>query len=146
MLSQDQVRDMLSQTPLFGGCSNETLVEIAKLASEGEYEKGQVIYEPGDKASDVYLLVDGIVTFINKSGLEFLNVQRVMKRSMVFGWVALVPEHPTRLGTAQCLEDSIILSINGDKVLALLDKDTESGYRLMKQLSSMIASNFVNEP
>jgi CRP-like cAMP-binding protein len=122
------------------------LTAIAKLAVEGEYEKGQIIYEPGDEAADVYALVNGIVTFINKSGQGFLNVQRVMERSMIFGWVALVPEHPNRLGRAQCLENSKILSINGAALLSILENDTQSGFLVMKRLCSLIASTFVEKP
>lgn len=146
MLKADEVKDLLGHVSLFKGCTDHTLAEIARIAVESDYEKGQIIYEPGDKADNVYILVDGIVTFINKAGLEFLNVQRVMGRSMVFGWVALVPQYPNRIGTAQCLEDSTILAINGDAVLGILDNDTQSGYRVMKSLCSLIAGTFVEKP
>lgn len=140
MLTKDQVKETLGQINLFEGCSDQTLADIAKIAVELNLEKGQILYKPGDNAANLYILVDGIVTFISQSGLEFLNVQRVMDRSRVFGWVALVPEHTRRIGTAQCLEDSNILSINGDQLLEILDKDTHSGYSVMRRLSTMIAS------
>ena len=146
MLQTEQVKDMLAHIALFKGCADGTLTEIAKIATESDYDKGQVIYETGDPADNVYVLVNGIVTFINKSGQGFLNVQRVMERSMIFGWVALVPEHPNRLGTAQCLEDSKILSINGAALLGILEHDTQSGFLVMKRLCSLIASTFVEKP
>ncbi|MBU1212104.1 MAG: cyclic nucleotide-binding domain-containing protein [Alphaproteobacteria bacterium] len=140
MHSKDQVKDALAQINLFEGCADETLAAIAKIAVELNLEKGQILYKPGDNAANLYILVDGIVTFISQSGLEFLNVQRVMDRSRVFGWVALVPEHTRRIGTAQCLEESNILSINGDQLLEILDGDTRSGYSVMRRLCTMIAS------
>ena len=146
MLATEQVKELLGHVSLFKGCTDSTLTDIAKIAAELDCDKGQVIYEAGDNAANVYVLVNGIVTFINKSGLGFLNVQRVMEQSMVFGWVALVPGHPNRLGRAQCLEDSKILSIPGDTLLGILEHDTQSGFLVMKRLCSLIASTFVEKP
>ena len=146
MLGKDEVQGILRRASLFSGCSEATLAELAKIAVESNPEKGQVLYEPGDKAVYVYVLVSGIVTFINKAGLEFLNVQRTMGRSMVFGWIALVPGYPNRIGTAQCLEESKILALNGEAVLRILDADPASGYAVMKGLAQLIASTFVDKP
>jgi len=140
MLEANQVKSILIQNSLFKGCTDRTLEDIAKVATQLNLEKGQVIYGPGDEAANVYVLVEGIVTFLNQSGLEFLNVQREMDRSMIFGWIALVPNHPHRIGTAQLLEDSKVLAFNGDQVASILDGDVESGYAVMKNLCSMIAS------
>ena len=65
---------------------------------------------------------------------------------MIFGWVALVPEHPLRLGRAQCLDKSKILAINGSLLLDILEKDPKSGFLVMKRLCSLIASTFVEKP
>ena len=146
MLNTEHVKEMLGHIPLFQGCNDHTLGEIAAIATEIDYEKGQVIYETGDDAANVYVLVNGIVTFINKSGVGFLNVQQIMERSMIFGWVAMVPEHPHRIGSAQCLENSKIFSINGDALLGILERDTHSGFLVMKRLCSLIANTFVPKP
>ena len=146
MLKTEEVKDVLGHIPLFKGCADQTLKDIASNAHEIDFEKGQIVYEPGEVAANIYVLVNGIVTFINKAGQGFLNVQQVMETSMVFGWVALVPEHPNRLGHAQCLENSKILAINGDILLGILEKDPQSGFLVMKRLCSLIASTFVEKP
>ncbi|MBU2580087.1 MAG: cyclic nucleotide-binding domain-containing protein [Alphaproteobacteria bacterium] len=145
MLGPAQVKEILGKNALFKGCTDSTLDEIAGVSKELKLEKGQVIYRPGDDAVFVYVLLEGIVTFLNQSGLEFLNVQREMDRSMVFGWIALVPDHGQRIGTAQLLEDSRVLALDGERLKAILDKDTESGYAVMQNLSSMIASTFAGK-
>ena len=146
MLKTEELKDILGHIPLFKGCADQTLKDIAVYAREIDFEKGQIIYEPGEVAANIYVLVDGVVTFINKSVQGLLNDQRVMERSMIFGWVALVPEHPHRLGRAQCQENSKILAINGDLLMGILEKDTESGFLVMKRLSSLIADTFVVAP
>lgn len=145
MLGPAQVKDVLRNNSLFKGCTDSSLDAIAGIAKELNLEKGQVIYGPGDEAVYVYVLVEGIVTFLNQSGLEFLNVQREMDRSMIFGWIALVPEHKERIGTAQLLEDSKVLAIDGERLKAILDQDTKSGYAVMQNLCVMIASTFAGK-
>ena len=146
MFKTQEVKDILGHTPLFKGCADQTLKNIAVNAREIDFEKGQIVYETGEVADNVYVLVNGVVTFITKTSQGILNVQRVMGTSMIFGWVALVPEHPHRLGRAQCLENSKILAINGDLLLGILEKDPQSGFLVMKRLCSLIASTFVEKP
>lgn len=145
MLGPAQIKEVLSNNALFNGCTDSTLDNIAGIAKELNLEKGQVIYGPGDEAVYVYVLIEGIVTFLNQSGLEFLNVQREMDRSMIFGWIALVPEHQHRIGTAQLLEDSRVLAIDGEGLKSILDQDTQSGYAVMQNLCAMIASTFAGK-
>ena len=146
MFKTQEVKDILGHTPLFKGCADQTLKNIAVNAREIDFEKGQIVYETGEVADNVYVLVNGVVTFITKTSQGILNVQPVMETTMIFGWVALVPEHPHRLGRAQCLENSKVLQINGDLLLGILEKDPQSGFLVMKRLCSLIASTFIGKP
>ena len=146
MFKTQEVKDILGHTPLFKGCADQTLKNIAVNAREIDLEKGQIVYETGEVADNVYVLVNGVVTFITKTSQGILNVQPVMETTMIFGWVALVPEHPHRLGRAQCLDNSKILAINGDVLLGILEKDPQSGFLVMKRLCSLIASTFIGKP
>lgn len=145
MLEPDQIQKMLNEIPLFAGCSPEALAGIAGVAVERDFKKGDVVYETGAEALDTYVLVRGLVSFETKTGVGLLNVQTLMKRYMIFGWAALVPEHPRRLGSAKCLEDSKILSFNGDAVLDVLGRQPEAGFLVMKRLCSLIASTFIDK-
>ncbi len=140
MNKSQAAKEILAQNLLFKECSDATLAAIADNAVELNLEMGQVLYRPGDEADKVYVLVEGIVTFINQTGLEFLNVQGAIDRSMLFGWAAMTPGPLKRIGTAQCLERSKLLAIDGRQLLAILDRDVESGYTVMKRLCELIAS------
>lgn len=146
MLDKVQAKEILAHNALFKSCRDETLAEIARIAVPLDLEMGQVLYRPGDRADNVYVLVEGIVTFLNKSGLEFLNVQGVIDKTMIFGWAAMVPGQPNRIGTAQCLERSKMLSINGARLLEILDADIASGYPTMKTLCRLITSTLEGKP
>lgn len=141
----NEIAKTLEGIPLFQGCAPETVRAVAKITTEGEYEKGQMLYDAGEPADNIYVLVNGIVTFKNKLVLNYLNVQQVAARSIIFGWAAVVSESARRVGTAQCLEDSKILAINGRQLLDLLDKDPKSGFLVMKRMCAVIADTFAEK-
>lgn len=145
MLDRDAIRVILNETPLFAGCSADTLAAVAAIAVERDVKRGDVVYETGSEAVDMFVLVRGMVSFTTDSGVGSLYVETLMKRHMVFGWAALVPEHPRRLGSAKCLEDSKLLVINGDALLDVLAAHPQSGFVVMKRLCSMIASTFIEK-
>ena len=145
MLETQRVKELLGHVPLLKGCSDRTLEAISMISTEIDYKKREVLYEIGDDAVNVYILVKGLVSFTTKTGVGLLNVQHVMEHSMIFGWVALVPEHPHRLGSAEFLDDSKVLAINGDALLGILERDPSSGFLVMKRLCSLIASTFIEK-
>jgi len=145
MFTHDQLRAMLNEIPLFAGCSEETLAGLAKIAHERDCDKGEVIYEAGDQALEMFILVNGLVSFKTATGVGHLHVETLMKRHMIFGWAALVPEHPRRLGSATCMDSSKVLTINGDAAMEILEQDPKSGFIVMKRLCSMIASTFIGK-
>jgi len=145
MLELAQIQDILNEIPLFAGSSPECLREIASIARERNCAKGTIIYASGTEALDMFVLLRGLVSFTTETGVGLLNVQTVMKRHMIFGWASLVPEHPRRIGTAECLEECTILSINGDALLDILSRHPQAGFVIMKRLCSLIARTFVDK-
>ena len=54
-------RQQLSQADLFKGMTSDQLDEIARILSEKEYNRGDVIFSDGDAASGFYLVIAGRV-------------------------------------------------------------------------------------
>ena len=145
MSETNQINEILNEVSLFAGCAPEALTAMAEAAHTHEYPKGQVIYENGDQALDMYVLLHGLVSFNTASGVGHLYVEKLMKRHMIFGWAALIPEHPRRLGSAVCMEPCSALSINGDRAMEILSEHPQSGFIIMKRLCSMIANTFIEK-
>ncbi len=143
MPDKDLSRSMFNEIPLFAGCSPETIDRIMSIAQKRDCARGEIIYEAGTDAVDMFVLVNGLVSFTTGSKVGHLYNENLMKRHMIFGWAALIPEHPRRLGTAKCIEDSKLLVINGDEILEVLKRDPQSGMLVMTRLCSMIASTFI---
>ena len=63
----------------------------------------------------------------------------MLRKGEVFGWVALLENHPHRIARATCLEPSQLLRIDGKAALTVLEQDPAAGYVVMRRLSSLIA-------
>jgi toluene monooxygenase system ferredoxin subunit len=137
------VKDLLRKAPLFAGVSESALEEIARATREEKFDEGDRVYELGDDAEAIYLVVAGRVRFSigvgNRAGTD-----SVMGPGQVFGWAALIDERPRRVATADCLEPCTIAVIPARALLGIFDKDRASGYLVMRRLASLIARDFLS--
>ncbi|MBC2759842.1 Rieske 2Fe-2S domain-containing protein [Thiobacillus sp.] len=100
----------LKAAQLFMDISGDTLQQLDLLARREKYETGSTLYNIGDPTDDLYILESGRV--------EFLIGRDVAK--------------------ATCLEDSVLLRLNGEETLKVLESDPASGYLVMRKLSTLI--------
>ncbi len=134
----------LGRAELFKGIDQAILEKIAAVAQLREYEESDVIYELGDDADDVQVLISGRVRFTLGVGNRGQSSGSIMTGRMVFGWAALVDDQPRRVATAACLEDSIVLAVSGNQLMEILEQEPEAGFTVMRRLAAMIARNFVD--
>ncbi len=136
--------EVLHRAELFADVSEDTLAEIAALSERRDFEEGDPIYELGESADDIFVLVSGRVRFTLGVGNRPQSSGSIMTSRMVFGWAALVDYQPRRVATALCLEPSTVLALNGKKLLDVFEKDPRAGFLVMRRIAEMIARNFMN--
>jgi len=129
----------LNAAALFAGISETTLAAIAALAQKEEHGAGSICYDVGDPADDFYVLESGRVEFLIGRDERLSPAGFMLRKGEVFGWAALLENQPQRIARATCLEQSHLLRINGRQTLELLERDSKSGYTVMRRLSSLIA-------
>jgi len=145
MTGTNEIKKILNDTNIFAGISDVPLAAIAKVAECRSCSENEMLYEHGDDAIDVYVLVSGTVRFAFGDRTGTLSSGTVMRSRMIFGWAALVPDHPKRLGSAQCIGQSEIILLPGDAVLDVLREHPVDGFRVMERLCGMIARNFMEQ-
>ncbi len=145
MPDRKELIERLGETNLFSGVDQGTLGRIADICVSRSYTSHQCIYEPGDDADHAYVLLSGSVRFTLETGITMLSSGSVMKSRMVFGWAALVPDQSQRIGSARCLEPSVVLAVKGDDLIDILRQAPESGFLVMHRLAGMIARNFIEQ-
>lgn len=132
-------QDALNVGELFHGIAAGTLEALTKLAKREEFDTGSLIYRHGDPAQDLLVLESGRVEFQLGRDERVDPAGFMLKKGEVFGWAALLENHPQRIASARALEKSVLLRLNGKQVLKLLESDPASGFVVMRRLSGLIA-------
>ncbi len=132
--------EILRRYPFFSFLTDAQRKALAMIAEEAACEAGAVIFEEGDPASDLYLLLDGSVdlyftphvTSGHQSPGEILIGE--INPGEPFGISALIEPHILN-ATARAAKPGKILKINGPALRALCEVDCALGYALMRQVA-----------
>jgi CRP-like cAMP-binding protein len=127
---------------LFKGLREEDLTEIAQICHQRTYEKDAMIFTNGGSSDEIFLLEAGTVTIQIESIIyehETKAVICTVGKGETFGWSALVPPH-IFTASAQSLEKSEVITINGADLLKILKRHNFTGNTIMTNLSATISS------
>ena len=120
-------------------------MKIEKLLREQTYAKGDFIFKEGDEATCLHILISGIIGLrVNlTSRPESITVSIVKNAYESFGWSGVVPPYHYT-ATAECLEESKVVDIPGDKLMEILSQDPQSGFIVMQRITEIIANRLGN--
>ena len=110
---------------------------LATLAKRVKFERNQVIFREGDEASQLYVIVWGMV------GLEIVTPDRSFRVETLtagdeFGWSALLTGRGKHF-QARALDRVDALSFEGADLRAMCEDDTAFGYVLMLRLLGVVS-------
>jgi CRP-like cAMP-binding protein len=133
MVSAQDLKGIL----LFEDLTDGMLDELAPLAQVELFEERQIIYEAGDAADRFYSLKRGKVLLETELAPALIISLGSIKSGYSFGWSALRPG-ATHSSYAVCAESCEAFVMPGDKFVALLDRDTTMGYRVMRKVAAIL--------
>lgn len=139
------IKASLSTTSVLEGVPPATLAAIERIARPLAFEDGDVVYQLGDPARDIYVVVAGRLRFSIGVGNRPDGSGSVMKPGDLLGWAALIEDQPRRIATATCLEDTALIAIDGGQLLRILEAEPRAGYQVMRRLCKMIAQSFMEQ-
>lgn len=133
--------NLIRESELFKGLSQDVLEKILSLCREAEYPRGATIFSEHSPAERLYVLEYGLVTLRidTPAGGEKVMVTAIRDRGEVFGWSALVEPH-VYTSTAVCLESCRVVALEGAGLLRTLEENPEAGFVVMKRLATIVAS------
>src|SRR5437660_2189648 len=134
--------DIFKRTMPFQVVSDAMLRKIAAVSWRVTCEPGDVIYDAGDKADDIYIVVSGTIEHALEPDVQARRPVQTLKSGDVFGWAALLEKFPARLAKAVCVERAEVVRINGDELLRLLESDPDAGDVVMSRFATMIRQDY----
>ncbi len=132
------IQKFIKNVELFKELNNNEIAIFSDLFEVIEIPHAQNIFTENSPASDFYLLFDGKVELFKRiSNVEKRRISSFNKFDF-FGENSLVSDtvHST---SAKTVTDSILLKLNREVFINLFEKNGKLGYKIMSNISSLIA-------
>jgi CRP-like cAMP-binding protein len=136
--------EWLKKAELFGSLTESQLTSLLSHSTETLYAAGEPIFNQGDKADYLCVLIEGTVELAVKTEENIaLMTSRVEKEGIVFGMPSLL--EPFRYNvSAKCLTPSKVLCLEANYIKSKSSEDPRMGMEIMRKLAS-IYFNRLNE-
>jgi CRP-like cAMP-binding protein len=135
--------EFLNQLHLLEGLSPEQRELVYSLLEPCDYEEGSILFEQGEPADNLYLVLDGEITvqFKPDDG-PALIVARVGPQGVV-GWSAALGS-PEYTSGAICTTDCKMLCLSGVNLRDLCENYPETGTIILERLAAVISERLTN--
>jgi CRP-like cAMP-binding protein len=132
----------LKKLDVFGVLSDKQLTDLSKITEKKTYQSGQHVYESGDRAKCLFVILKGCVGLRELAPGDAIGVGfEHLERGEVFGCASLMKPQRYTL-SAVCEEDTEVLSIDAGRLHEVSEKDPELGLRLMTKIADAYMSRF----
>jgi len=135
------VPEALKDFPFFAGLTEMELESLANIACEVTFRSDELIFDEGDPAHTLYLLLDGwvdIVVEANEKG-QHRQLVTTLTPGNIFGWSALVEPY-TYTSSAVCASPVQTIGFGRKKLQTLFEADPRLCYTLTMRVCQVIAA------
>lgn len=146
MNSDDQGREqkkaLLKKTAIFGTLSDHMLERVANLARSQRFKQGETIYNLGDQADEMFVVVSGNVEHALGPKSEAATLVKEVGPGDVIGWAALLKNQNRRLARTKALSDVELLSIDQNALTSALEEDPEALNAVLGRTAKVVVEDF----
>lgn len=137
MAEENLAKYLLTQN-FFSGLDEDVVAFIAGYGSEKHLERGDVLFQHGQRAHSFYLLRNGLIT-IEIPAIEgpSLEVQS-LGPGMMLGWSWLIAPYKWSF-QARAEEPTDLIEFDGKAILDRCERDPRFGYSLLKRFSTLMS-------
>jgi CRP-like cAMP-binding protein len=130
--------ELLTQINLFEGLSTSQIERLAPLFTLCSCEENEVIFNQGDEAVNLYIVLEGCVAICFKPDDGDPIIVAKIEKDGVFGWsAAFGSDHYT--SGASCLEKTELLCVRGDDLKKFHEKHPKTGILVLDRLAKVVA-------
>lgn len=135
--------DLFHKYPLFSGLSTEQLHAVSELCQDECFYPGYTLFEDGEPATKMYVLVDGeIEVFFAIGEAGIVEVDRVGPGE-IFGCSALVPPY-LHTSTARAKTQIEVLELDMPALRELFENDPRLAVSIQQQVIQCLLSRIID--
>ena len=138
-------RAVLQSIELFSGLTGDQIEMLAPDTAQVEKKKGDALFNVGEEANDLYVLLDGKISIQVKlsSRPETVGIVVLQKHGQLVGWSGLIGgSHYT--AKALCQKDCKLLKVDGTAMMKVLESNPAAGFEVMREISKVISNRMHN--
>jgi len=129
--------------PLFNELSEEQIHAVSEYCREECFYPGYTLFEDGDPATKMYVLLDGRIEVLFAIGeVGLVPVDRIGSGE-IFGCSALVPPY-LHMATARAVTQIEVLELDAVALLALCEQDPRLTVAIQKQVIQCLLARIVD--
>jgi CRP-like cAMP-binding protein len=135
--ARPQFVEILSRQPLFRGLAKEELLFLAQGCREIRAQKHEILFQKGDTAEGMHVLVMGQVKLFLPSPQGSEKVVHMFESASTFGEAMVFLDKPYPV-TAQATQDSLLLLVSKPTLLQALDANPLLCRKMLASLSTRL--------
>jgi len=129
--------ELLREAPMFSHLTDYQLQNIAAECTMSTFPAGTILFRENETGTVFYIVASGAIKVFT-SNLDGENkILSIFTRGDSFGELALLDGQP-RSATAQVIEETTLLSLNGKNFNRLLRENIDIAFTIIKQLSTRL--------
>jgi CRP-like cAMP-binding protein len=132
---------IIQEIDLFKGIGRKTADAIASISIEESFKPDTVLFQKGENAGNLYVLLEGKVDLMIKNGGSIYYM--LSEPGEVFGWSSLV-ESGEYTASAVSVTDLKVFRIESEKLEKILSLHPKDGIIILKRLSGIILKRLSN--
>jgi CRP/FNR family cyclic AMP-dependent transcriptional regulator len=140
MLSSIEKALFLKTINLFEAMTPEQLKILTNISAEVTYQSGHILFNEGDPAEHLYIIVDGEINIIKSHGAPDEVRLAILGEKKSFGEIALFGSEG-RSATAIANMDTTFLSMKKEHLHLLIQENPTIATAIVFQLANMIREN-----
>ena len=122
---------------MFSGLSETQLQKLSEVFELQEYQQNEVLFTQGEQGANLYLVKQGFVEVIvdvpdTPQGRTIVN----LGPGQSVGEMALVDQGARSATVRAAIDGTIVASVSRDSFNDLCEKDTATGYRIMRNIAA----------
>lgn len=132
---------ILKEIDLFKGIDYPVMEQIADVSSEVFFKKNDRIFEKGETADCLYILVEGVLNLVVEDGASLTF--GLKEPGTVFGWSSMA-EAGKYTSSGVCVTDLKAVKIEAKKLDNIFKQHPDVGFKILRRLMDIFSDRLLN--